>query len=237
MSSTGSLVTNKTPTGLNRGFGGGQLYFAIERLMHRIAVTLGLDPLDVIRRNLVPAAELPYTTASGAHPGFRRLPGGARSGDRRWRPRRPEAPPRRGARAEGRLYGIGYAAIVEPSISNMGYITTVLTAEERRKAGPKNGAQASATVSVDPTGGVTRDGRFGSAGTGTPHGPVAGGRRRLRVAARRHARSTRSSTRRRTPGRSPPATIPAGSPAPSPGRPISRPPACATSWRSWRHPS
>ena len=30
------------------------------------------------------------------------------------------------ARAEGRLYGIGYAAVVEPSVSNMGYITTVL---------------------------------------------------------------------------------------------------------------
>ena len=33
---------------------------------------------------------------------------------------------RRSARAQGRLYGIGYAAIVEPSMSNMGYITTVL---------------------------------------------------------------------------------------------------------------
>src|ERR1700730_2249602 len=34
----------------------------------------------------------------------------------------------------------------------MGYITTVLTAAERRKAGPKNGAQATATVSIDPVG-------------------------------------------------------------------------------------
>ena len=37
----------------------------------------------------------------------------------------------------------------------MGYITTVLTPEERRKAGPKNGAQATATVAVDPVGAVT----------------------------------------------------------------------------------
>ncbi|MBC8932047.1 hypothetical protein IAI15_37275, partial [Escherichia coli] len=59
------------------------------------------------------------------------------------------------ARAEGRLYGIGYTAVVEPSVSNMGYITTVLTAEERRKAGPKNGAQATATIGLDPVGGVT----------------------------------------------------------------------------------
>ena len=60
------VLTNKTPTGLNRGFGGPQVYFALERLMQRIAVQLGLDPLDVIRRNLVPADAFPYRTASGA---------------------------------------------------------------------------------------------------------------------------------------------------------------------------
>ena len=59
------------------------------------------------------------------------------------------------ARAQGRIYGIGLTAAVEPSVSNMGYITTVLTPEERRKAGPKNGAQATATVSLDPLGGVS----------------------------------------------------------------------------------
>src|ERR1700761_3128590 len=60
------VVTTKTPTGLNRGFGGPQVYFALERLMARIAVELGLDPLDVIMRNLVPADAFPYRTASGA---------------------------------------------------------------------------------------------------------------------------------------------------------------------------
>ena len=48
------VLTNKTPTGLNRGFGGPQVYYALERLMQRIAIELKLDPLDVIRRNLVP---------------------------------------------------------------------------------------------------------------------------------------------------------------------------------------
>src|SRR5205814_8785414 len=57
--------------------------------------------------------------------------------------------------SEGRRYGIGYAAVVEPSVSNMGYITTALTPEERRKAGPKNGAQATATIALDPLGTVT----------------------------------------------------------------------------------
>ena len=62
---------------------------------------------------------------------------------------------REAARAEGRLYGIGHAAVIEPSISNMSYITTLLTPEERQKAGPKDGALAVATVAVDPSGAVT----------------------------------------------------------------------------------
>jgi len=48
-----------------------------------------------------------------------------------------------------------FAAVVEPAISNMGYITTVLKPEERDRAEPKNGAQAAATVSLDPLGGVS----------------------------------------------------------------------------------
>jgi 2-furoyl-CoA dehydrogenase large subunit len=59
------VLTNKTPTGLNRGFGGPQVYCALERLMQRIAIELTLDPLDVIRRNLVPSGAFPYRTASG----------------------------------------------------------------------------------------------------------------------------------------------------------------------------
>lgn len=148
------VVTNKTPTGLNRGFGGPQVYFALERLVHRIAVELGLDPLDVITRNLVPADAFPYRTATGAlldsgdyQEAIKR---GVRDGALAELKVRRDA-----ARAEGRLYGIGYTAVVEPSVSNMGYITTVLTPTERRKAGPKNGAQATATVAIDPVGSVS----------------------------------------------------------------------------------
>ncbi|ABD86418.1 xanthine dehydrogenase family protein molybdopterin-binding subunit [Rhodopseudomonas palustris] len=148
------VVTNKTPTGLNRGFGGPQMYFALERLLQRIAVELELDPLDVIKRNLVPAGSFPYRTATGAlldsgdyqEAIARGVDGGGLAALKARRD---------AARAEGRLYGIGYTAVVEPSVSNMGYITTVLTAAERRKAGPKNGAQATATVALDPVGGIT----------------------------------------------------------------------------------
>ena len=87
---------------------------------------------------------------------------------------------------EGRLYGIGYTAVVEPSVSNMGYITTVLTPAERRKAGPKNGAQATATVAIDPVGSVTRARRLGAARAGPSHRSVAGRCRRLRSEACRY---------------------------------------------------
>ena len=148
------VVTNKTPTGLNRGFGGPQMYYALERLMQRVAVELKLDPIDVIRRNLVPAKAFPYRTASGAlldsgdysHALDVALADGGFAELKKHRD---------AARAQGRIYGIGCAAVVEPSVSNMGYITTVLTAEERRRAGAKNGAQATATVAFDPLGGVS----------------------------------------------------------------------------------
>ncbi|MDE0389814.1 MAG: molybdopterin-dependent oxidoreductase, partial [Rhodospirillales bacterium] len=125
------VVTNKTPTGLNRGFGGPQLYYALERLMQRIAVTLGLDPLEVIRRNLVPGDAMPYRAAAGAVLDAGDFPetveyGAAEGALDALREKQAKA------RAEGRLYGIGFAAAVESSISNMGYITTVLSAEERR---------------------------------------------------------------------------------------------------------
>ena len=148
------VVTNKVPTGLNRGFGGPQVYFALERLMQRIARRLDLDPVDVVRRNLVPATAFPYRTASGAMLDSGNyaaaLDAALAQGGYADLVRRRDT-----ARAEGRRYGIGIAAVVEPSVSNMGYITTVLTAGERRRAGPKNGAQATATVALDPLGSVT----------------------------------------------------------------------------------
>jgi 2-furoyl-CoA dehydrogenase large subunit len=148
------VVTNKTPAGLVRGFGGPQVYFALERLIDCIAGELGLDPLEVRRRNLIPADAFPYRAAAGALIDSgdyqRALALAAAEG------RLSELRARRdGARGEGRLYGIGFAAIVEPSISNMGYITTVMTAEARAKAGPKNGAIATATVGIDLLGGVS----------------------------------------------------------------------------------
>ncbi|HEX5147226.1 MAG TPA: xanthine dehydrogenase family protein molybdopterin-binding subunit [Conexibacter sp.] len=60
------VVTNKTPSGAYRGFGMPESTFAMERLIDKIGHELGLDPLDVRRRNLIDSEELPYETAAGA---------------------------------------------------------------------------------------------------------------------------------------------------------------------------
>jgi 2-furoyl-CoA dehydrogenase large subunit len=148
------VLTNKTPTGLNRGFGGPQMYYPLERLVQRIAIELSLDPVEVIRRNLVPAEAFPFKTASGglldSGDYARAIQDAIEDGGlSELRARREKA------RSEGGLYGIGFATVVEPSVSNMGYITTALTPEERRRAGPKNGAQATATIALDPGGAVS----------------------------------------------------------------------------------
>jgi 2-furoyl-CoA dehydrogenase large subunit len=147
------VVTNKTPAGLVRGFGGPQVYFALERLTQRIAGALQIDVLELYRRNFVRREQFPYRAAAGAlldsgdyHAVLERALAAADYADL--------CAQRAAARAAGLLYGIGFAAVVEPSISNMGYITTVLSAEQRAKAGPKNGAIAAASVAIDPTGGV-----------------------------------------------------------------------------------
>ncbi|PPR31442.1 MAG: Caffeine dehydrogenase subunit alpha [Alphaproteobacteria bacterium MarineAlpha9_Bin2] len=148
------VLTNKTPSGLNRGFGGPQLYFGLERLMHKISKVLNKPHLQIIKTNLLPQNSFPYKTPSGGildSGNYQKAiqkaekDGGLEELEKR----------RRGKRKVGKLYGIGFAAVVEPSISNMGYISTVLSHEERLKAGPKNGAYACATVSIDPLGSIS----------------------------------------------------------------------------------
>lgn len=147
------VLTNKTPTGLVRGFGGPQVYFALERLMDRIASTLNIDPFELRLRNFVRANQFPFHAAAGAV-----LDSGDYHHALRLAQDKADMPAlyarRDAARASGKMYGIGCAAIVEPSVSNMGYISTVLSAGQRAKAGPKNGAIASATVAIDLLGGV-----------------------------------------------------------------------------------
>src|SRR5205823_1656148 len=53
-------LTNKTPCGTYRAPGRFESTFVRERLMDAIAAQLGLDRVDVRRRNLIAATEMPY---------------------------------------------------------------------------------------------------------------------------------------------------------------------------------
>jgi 2-furoyl-CoA dehydrogenase large subunit len=150
------VMTNKSLTGPNRGYACGHLYFETERMMDLLAQRLGLDPVELRRRNLIEPRQMPYRTPTG---------GLYDSGDypavleraveiaRYVELRREQA----AARAEGRLFGIGVAVAVDPSVSNMGYVAIALDPQLRAKPEylPKSGAVEAATIRVDPQGRVT----------------------------------------------------------------------------------
>src|SRR5918996_2292921 len=152
----GVVMTNKSLTGPNRGYTCGHLYFETERMMDLLAERLGLDPVEVRRRNLIPREAFPYRTPTG---------GLYDSGDyaavldravelaRYDELRREQA----AARPAGRFFGIGVALAVDPSVSNMGYVATALDPQFRAKPEylPKSGTMESATIRVDPLGRVT----------------------------------------------------------------------------------
>ncbi len=58
------LTTNKTPSGTYRGPGRFETDFARERMIDLIAKDLGMDRLEIRRRNLVADAQMPYPLAS-----------------------------------------------------------------------------------------------------------------------------------------------------------------------------
>jgi len=111
--STGVFTTTPS-TGAYRGAGRPEAAFLIERLVDRAAQTLGLDPAELRRRNLVPPERFPYRTAtgqvydSGDYPALlaQVLAAADYAGLRRAQAAR---------RARGEVVGVGLAVYVEPS--------------------------------------------------------------------------------------------------------------------------
>lgn len=165
-----AVVTNKTPTGLNRGFGGQQLYFGLERLMDKIAGVCGLDPAELRSRNLVQADDFPYATPtggvydSGDYPrALEMLLEGAEYQKLRLAQRQ--------ARERGEYYGIGVATIVDPSATNIGYVGLATPADQRRPGRGKSGSTEHVRVSVDMNGVVSV--LLGTVPQGQGHATVA----------------------------------------------------------------
>ena len=163
-----AVVTNQMPTGLNRGFGGQQLYFGLERLMDAVADATGLDVLDVRRRNLVDG--FPYETPTGGvydsgdyAAAVELAVTNADLDDLRAR--------QAAARDEGAYYGIGVALVTDPSGTNIGYVGLATPAEERRPGRDKSGSTEHVRMSVDLQGLVTV--MLGSVPQGQGHATVA----------------------------------------------------------------
>ena len=108
-----AVFTNTAPTDAYRGAGRPECVYLLERLIDEAARSLALDPAGLRRRNLVPAAAMPYRTPLGQTYDSGDFPAildkaCAASGWREARRRRAGAPD--GAR----LRGIGLAFYVDP---------------------------------------------------------------------------------------------------------------------------
>lgn len=61
-----TVVTNRTPIGPYRGAGRPEASYLVERGVDKYARRIGADPVEVRRRNLIRADQMPYRTVSGA---------------------------------------------------------------------------------------------------------------------------------------------------------------------------
>ena len=112
-----AVVTNKTTQDAVRGFGQGPTNLALERTMDEVANVLGLDPLEVRKRNLIRHDEFPYLIPSGTtyDSGNYETVIAKVLADTGYDDLKAE---RDRLRADGKLAGIGIAACLEPSGGN-----------------------------------------------------------------------------------------------------------------------
>jgi 2-furoyl-CoA dehydrogenase large subunit len=115
-----SVTTNKTPEEAVRGFGQSPTNFAIETGMDLIARELGIDRIELRRRNLIRQEEFPYEIPSGStydsgdyHAVLDKALAAA---DYASLVRRRDE-----ARAQGKLAGIGISCCLEPSGGNSAF--------------------------------------------------------------------------------------------------------------------
>jgi carbon-monoxide dehydrogenase large subunit len=148
-----AVATSKAPTGAYRGVGRPISAFVMERLVDMAAAKLGLDPLEMRRRNMVRADEFPYKSASGIvwdKCGFMECLESVTSDYDDLRQQQSAA------RAEGRWVGLGLASYAE--LTGLGSRIAVAPGM------PVNTGTETATIRIDSTGAVTA--QFGIASHG-----------------------------------------------------------------------
>ena len=140
------VATCKPPTGPYRGVGRPISTFVAERLMDLGAKALGIDPLEIRRRNLVKPEEFPYRMASGIIWDKTGLIEGLdaaaeAAGYEQLRKEQAEA------RKQGRLFGIGIATYAE--LTGIGSRIAVAPGM------PINTGSETAKITIDSTGAIT----------------------------------------------------------------------------------
>ncbi|MGZ4388648.1 MAG: xanthine dehydrogenase family protein molybdopterin-binding subunit, partial [Gaiellaceae bacterium] len=112
------VVTNKAPCSPNRGYSRMQHLWFTERVIDIVAHELGIDPVEMRKRNYVRADEMPYTTPNGCvydsgdyaamlDQALELLGGGLEER-------------RRDAEGRGRLLGVGIGSTLDSGTNNFG---------------------------------------------------------------------------------------------------------------------
>ena len=114
------VVTNKSPVAPNRGYSRMQQLWLTERIVDIVAHELGLDPVEVRKKNYIRTDEMPYTTPNGcvydSGDYARCLDIALELIDYE------QAKARRG-RANGKLVGIGIGSTLDSGTNNFGQST------------------------------------------------------------------------------------------------------------------
>jgi carbon-monoxide dehydrogenase large subunit len=140
------VMTNTTPTDAYRGAGRPEATYQIERMVDLFAEEIGMDPVEVRRKNLIRADEFPYTNALGLQYDsgdyHRALDKALKMIDYdQFRKDQEEA------RKKGRYLGIGFSTYVE--ICGLG------PSKVAGAVGFQGGLWESATVRVHPSGKIS----------------------------------------------------------------------------------
>lgn len=136
------VLTNKSPTALNRGYGGPPFYFALETAVDKLAEELGIDEFELRMKNLIRFEGDFYETVSGGiypRQDYERVVRAIEEDYKYWKTKKEKN------------VGVGIAFIVEPSGTNLGYVDLAL---ESRK-NPHSASGDSVILSINPDGSIT----------------------------------------------------------------------------------
>jgi len=140
-----AVVTNKTPLGSYRGWGQPQANFAVERTIDKLARELGIDGIELRRRNFIPPDAFPYQSLHHVFDSGRYAEALDKALERfdieGWRRRQREL------RQQGRYVGLGVSCYIENTALGPSRILNA--------GGVEQGGYDIARVRIEPGGEVT----------------------------------------------------------------------------------